>query len=86
VREICTSTPFAGCSGRGRTSDQVQQRLEFLLFFRAFYFSLLLCWIIRGIFQRIINSLLAIMLFLNNSTGAATEQQSWWTKQQPAVG
>jgi hypothetical protein len=54
--------------------------------FRAFYFPLLLCWIMRGIFQSIINSLLAIMLFSNNSMGTATEQQGCWTKQQPAVG
>jgi hypothetical protein len=65
--------------------DRVQQRLGFLLFFRAFYFSLLLCWIFWAIFQNIINSLRVIMLFLNNSMGTATEQQSCWAKQQPTV-
>jgi hypothetical protein len=53
---------------------------------RVFYFSTLLCWIFFGFFQNIINSLKAIMLFLINSNGTATEQQRCWTKQQPAVG
>jgi hypothetical protein len=54
-----------------------------LLFFRTFYFSLLLCWFFGAIFQSIISSLLAIMLFLDNSMGTATEQHgvgpSGWT-------
>jgi hypothetical protein len=70
--------------------DRLEQRSRpgdsDLLFFRAFYFSLLLCWIFRMFFQNIISSLWAIMLFLNNSMGTATEQQRCWTKQRPIVG
>jgi len=57
-----------------------------LLFFRAIYFSLLLCWIFLAFFHSIIMDLWQIMLFLNNSVGTAAEQQCCWTKQQPAIG
>jgi hypothetical protein len=40
---------------------------------------------LRAFFQNIISSLRAIMLFLNNSMGTATEQQLCWAKQQPIV-
>jgi hypothetical protein len=57
-----------------------------LAVFRDFIFSLLLCWTFMGFFHSIISSLLAIMLFLNNSMGTATEQQRRWAKQQPIAG
>jgi len=54
--------------------------------FSVFYFSLLLWWTLRGVFQSIINDLRTILLLFKNSMGTATEQQRCRAKQQLTGG